>query len=450
MSKRFVSVDRHTPMLLPPDLRDWVPADDPVHFILAFVEQTPTEAFHINARGSGSAQYPPPMMLALLVYCYSMGIFSSRKIERATHRDVAVRYLTGDTHPDHDTICTFRRNNKAAIEACFVRAIVHAKEMGLTNVGVVSVDGTLMKANASKSRTITYAHAQALEQRLAETIRSLMDQAESADRDETDDRLPEALADHERLHKAVREAKERIEARAREHKEKMDKTPVKDRRGANKKRHPKGRPDKNDRDNLTDPDSRIMRKSAGAGWTQGYNAQAVVDAGGSQLILGTRISQSSNDGCELVADIDAIPNEAGTPTTVLSDSGYASQTEINTLEARGMDLYVSIQAEPPMPNPLTLHSDTPTQTNTPKRNNPNAKTPLGKRMREKLATPEGRALYRKRKHTVEPVFGIIKHVLGFTQFNLRGKDNVALEWQLIALAYNMKRLYKLHHNPATA
>ena len=332
-------------MLLPHDLRDWVPVDDPVHFIVEFVEQMPASAFHFNERGTGSAQYPSSMLLALLVYCYSRGIFSSRKIEQATYRDVGVRFLTGDTHPDHDTICAFRRNNKLAIEACFARAIVFAKEAGLTKVGVVSVDGTLIKANASKSKNITYARAEELERRLAQTIRELLERAEQADLEDDDDRLPEALADHERLREAIRKAHERIEARAREHKEKMDATPVKKRRGANAKRHPKGKPAADDRDNMTDPDSRVMRKSKGAAWTQSYNAQAVVDAEGSQLILAARISQSSNDGCELVADIDAIPREAGAPHTALADSGFASQAEVTELETRGMDVYVSVHAE---------------------------------------------------------------------------------------------------------
>lgn len=443
MSQRFVNVDRKTPMLLPPDLREWVRADDPVHFVLEIVEQTPSSAFHVNERGSGSAQYPPSMMLALLVYCYSMGLFSSRKIEQATYRDVGVRYLTGDTHPDHDTICAFRRTNASAIEACFARTVIFAKEMGLVKVGVVSVDGTLLKANASKSRNVTYARAEELERRLAETIRELMERAERADLDEEDDRLPEALADYERLREQVAKARERIESRAREHKEKMDKTPVKERRGANAKRHPKGTPDKNDRDNLTDPDSRIMRKSKGGAWTQAYNAQAVVDAEGSQLILATRISQSSNDGCELVDDIDAIPQQAGAPHTVLADSGYATETEVTTLETRGIEVYVSVNAEAPMPHSLSAKP-------TPSSASPKAQSPFGQRMKEKLSTPEGNALYKRRKHTVEPVFGIIKHVLGFTQFSLRGEDNVELEWNLVALAYNLKRLFTLNQANAAA
>lgn len=431
-------------MLLPPDLRDWVRGDDPVHFVLEVIEQTPIHAFRVNERGSGSAQYPPAMMLALLVYCYSMGTFSSRKIEQATYRDVGVRYLTGDTHPDHDTICAFRRNNKEAIEACFARTIIYGKELGLIKVGIVSVDGTLIKANASKSRNVTYARTDELERQLSQTIHELMERAEQADLAEEDDRLPQILADRARLREQVREARERIEERAREHKEKMEKTPVKERRGRNSKRHPKGTPDAADRDNLTDPDSRIMRKNKHHSFEQSYNAQAVVDAEGSQVILATRISQSSNDGCELAADIDAIPDEAGTPHTVLADTGYASETEVNALEVRHMDIYVSVHALPPSPTSLTR------KPNDERPLSKKAQSPFGQRMRTKLATPEGRKMYARRKQSVEPVFGIIKQALGFTQFHLRGLDNVDLEWQLVALAYNFKRLWNLKRTPAPA
>lgn len=424
-------------MLLPPDLRDWVSEDDPVHFVLEVMEQWSISSFQVNERGTGSAQYPPSMMLALLVYCYSMGIFSSRKIEQATYRDIGVRYLTGDTHPDHDTICAFRRNNKAAIADCFSQTIVYAKEVGLAKVGIVSVDSTLIKANASKSRNITHERAVAIEEHLRGVIEELLEKAEQADQAEVDERLPEALVGPERLREQVTKARERIEKRAREHAELMKQTPVKERRGRNSKRHPSGKPAPNDRDNLTDPDSRIMRKNQHNSFEQSYNAQIVVDAEGSQLILGTRISQSSNDGCELAADIDAIPAEAGVPHTALADTGFASEPEVTQLEARGMDIYVSVHASTHSPNQLMQPRNKPLSKK--------AQSPFGQRMRDKLATPEGHDLYKRRKQTVEPVFGIIKNVLGFTQFHLRGLQNVELEWSLIALAYNMKRLWNLQH-----
>ena len=166
MSTRFVSVDRNQPLLLPPDLRDWVPEDDLVHFVIEAVNSLPGERFRFNLRGSGSTQYPSSMMLALLVYCYANGIFSGRRIERATHRDIAVRYLTGDTHPDHDTVATFRRENFEVVASCFVRVLELAREMRLLKMGTVSVDGTKLKANASKNRNVRYDRAGELVEQL--------------------------------------------------------------------------------------------------------------------------------------------------------------------------------------------------------------------------------------------------------------------------------------------
>jgi transposase len=429
-------------MLLPPDLRDWVAADDPVHFVLEVIKALPAAPFAVNVRGSGSEQYPPSMMLALLVYCYSMGLFSSRKIEQATYRDIGVRYLTGDTHPDHDTVCAFRRNNKAAIEACFVRLLVYAKELGLAKVGTVSVDGTHLKANAAKDRNITHERALALLQTLEERVAELLAKAEAADAQDEDERLPQELADRQRLRDKVQEAKERIEARAKEHADKMKETPVKERRGRNDKRHPKDdAPAPTDRDNLSDPDSRLMRKNQHSGYQQAYNAQAVVDAEGSQLILAARISQSSNDGCELAANIDAIPQALGGPVNVLADSGYASEIEVKQLEARGITPYISIHHDGH--SKYRLSTPPSGADNHEKPLSKKAASPFGQRLRAKLSTPEGKALYALRKQSVEPVFGIIKKAMGFTQFHLRGLANVQLEWTLVTLAYNFKRLGNL-------
>lgn len=440
MSTRFVSVNRDMPMLLPPDLRDWVTADDPVHFLLEVIAQLPSAPFAVNPRGCGSAQYPPSMLLALLIYCYSRGLFSSRKIEEATYRDVAVRYLTGDTHPDHDTICAFRRNNGAAFVACFNHLLVYAKELGLAKVGTVSTDGTHIKANAAKDKNITYERTLTLQQHLDARIAELLDKAEAADATDEDERLPKELADRQRLREQVRQARERIEARARAHEQKMKATPVKERRGRNDKRHPKDdKPAAGDRDNLSDPDSRLMKKNQHSACQQAYNAQAVVDADGSQLILGARISQSSNDGCELVANIDAIPAALGAPDNVLADSGYASEIEVTQLEARGITPYISIHHGAPSKYRLGTRPGDEAQKPPSKK----AASPFGQRLRAKLSTPEGKALYALRKQSVEPVFGIIKHVMGFTQFHLRGLAKVQLEWDLVALAYNFKRLCNL-------
>ena len=200
-SPRFVVIDRDTPLLLPPDLRDWVPEDDLVHFVIAAVDRLPLEYFTVNWRGSGSAQHPPHMMLALLIYSYAMGVFSSRKIERATHRDVAVRYLTADTHPDHDTVCKFRRENLDAFAAAFVDVLELAREMGLLKVGRVSLDGSHFKADASIDGNVTHARATELRAELEADIAGLLEEAERADlSDEDADKLPREIARRERLH----------------------------------------------------------------------------------------------------------------------------------------------------------------------------------------------------------------------------------------------------------
>src|SRR5262245_20075362 len=200
MAHRFKNADRKTPMLLPPDLREWVGEDDLVHFVIEAVERLPLSSFVVNHRGSGDEQYPPHTMLALLIYCYANGIFSSRRIERATYRDVAVRYLTADMHPDHDTICAFRRNNFEAIAVSFVDVLELARELQLLRLGMVSTDGTHMKANASKDKNLTYERAQQLRAQLQQDVQELLDQAEQADqKGEDPQKLPQEIARREKL-----------------------------------------------------------------------------------------------------------------------------------------------------------------------------------------------------------------------------------------------------------
>jgi transposase len=216
MAERFVNVDRDTPLLLAPDMRDWVPEDDMVHFVIEAVNGVDMAAFRINQRGTGSRQYPPRMMLGLLVYCYSHGMFGSRRIERATHRDVGVRVLTGDTHPDHDTICKFRRENKEAFAAAFLHVLELAREIGVLRVGSVSVDGSHIRANASKDCNVTYERAGELREQLQADIEELIEQAEQKDREEEDDvdRLPEQIARREKLLAKMEAARKRLEEQA--------------------------------------------------------------------------------------------------------------------------------------------------------------------------------------------------------------------------------------------
>jgi transposase len=431
-------------------MRDWVPGDDLVHFVVEAVEGMDLRSLRINHRGSGSPQYPPSLMLSLLIYCYANGIFGSRRIERATQRDVAVRYLTADTHPDHDTIAKFRRENFEAVAECFVRVLELARELKLLKVGTVSVDGTQLRANASKHKNVTYARAGELSEQLEMEVRQLLAQAESADTNEERDgqRLPEEIARREALKEKLDEARKRLEKQtkkraASEQAEYEHKCREREgRRGSRKGRHikpPEDRPRDEEQTNLVDADSRLMRKSKRSSFEQCYSAQAVVDAEGSQLVLGTRVSSCASDRNELVADIDQIPQTAGSVATVLADSGYACQEQVSELEGRGMDVYVSTGAE--SNHQHRQHDLRPRHRRSESAKEPKAEWLLA--MKEKLQTEEARALYALRKQTVEPFFGVVKQAMGFRQFLLRGVEKVTGEWELVSLAYNFKRLWNL-------
>ena len=443
----FVDCDREQAFLLPPDLRDWTPADDLGHFVIEAVERVDLGAFKVNHRGTGSAQYHPRMMLALMIYCYANGLFSSRRIERATHRDIGVRFVAANRHPDHDTIARFRRENFAAVSESFLQVLLLAKELKLLRVGLVSVDGSKFKANASKHRSVTYERAGALIAQLEGEIAALLGRAEAADAAGEDDpqALPKKIARREALRDKLDAARRRLEAQAEaraaaEHEAHEAKVAAREkRRGRAKGKHPKPpaeTPAADAQSNLSAPDSRLMRKSKHHEYRQAYNAQAAVDAGGSQSIVGARVSQCASDRNDLVADIEAIPAALGRPETVLADNGYANGAEVAALEASGIEALVSTSAE----GRRRTHDFRPVKAL------PAAKEPKAdwlKAMAEKLASEEGRASYKLRRQTVEPVFGVIKAVLGFAGFSLRGLEKVEGEWTLVALAYNCKRLHKL-------
>lgn len=450
MAHRFQNIDRDTPLLLPADLRDWVAEDDLVHFIIGAVERLPLSTFAVNQKGCGDAQYPPHAMLALLIYCYANGIFSSRRIQRATYRDVAVRYLMANHHPDHDSICAFRRNNFQAVASAFVAVLELARELKLLNLGAVSLDGTHIKASASKDKNITYERAQQVRAQLRLDVEQLLSQAEQADtQDQDPQKLPGEIARREKLlakmDAACAQMKARAQARAaQEQAQYQDKLAERqEREGSSKGRQPKepkATPGPDDQINLTDPDARLMRKSRREGYTQSYNAQAVVDAQGSQLIVGQRVSTCSGDQGELEPDLQSIPSSVGQPTAVLADCGYVNLAAFGRLgQTRPeLSLYVSVQRE-------DAHAERrydfrpPDKIKTPQE----FIHPVLLAMAEKLRTLEGRKIYRRRACTVEPVFGIIKAAMGFRQFLLRGLRKVTGEWNLICLAYNVRRLHRL-------
>lgn len=456
MAASFVRIDRNTPMLLPPDLRDWVPEDDLVHFVIEACERLPLTAFRVNHRGSGSAQLPPHMMLALLVYSYSNGIFSSRKIERATYRDVAVRYLTAETHPDHDTICKFRRENLPAISAAFVDILELARSLGLLKMGKVATDGTHIKSNASIDQNVTYQRAVTLREQLSTDIDQLMKQAEKADTTETDDQsLPEEINHREALKAKMDLAIAELEKRAETDRQKAQeayekKVRARDQRKAEGKRaNSKPKPPGSAEEiaqassrqcNLTDPDARIMRKNQRASYTQSYNCQATADIEGSYLIVGKHLTQSAVDKNELLPAYHSIPKELGKPTGMLADAGYVNTGAFDILQNQeGCEVYCSVHRE-------DAHSERRYDFRPPAKSGRKPRTVIDPgliAMREKLAGEEGKSIYRKRACTIETIFGIIKSVIGFREFSLRGKEKVTGEWDLVCLSYNIKRLHSL-------
>ena len=445
---RYVNIDRDTPLLLPPDLREWVPPDHLVHFVIDAVELIDTRTAPVNERGTGSEQYPPGMLLALLVYSYATGMFSSRQIERASYENVAVRLLCADTHPDHDTLCTFRRKNGPLLTQAFAQILELSARCGVLKVGqiTVAIDGTKILANASKHSAVSHGHAEQMLRTLDLEIAELLAKAEQADATPLQDGLtiPAEVQRRQERKAQLQRAKAEMEARAyarfqaeqAEHEAKLA------RRAAASGKPPRGRPPQapvaapqpSDQVNFTDADSRIMKTTDG--FQQAYNAQAGVETA-SRLIVGPRVSQAVNDKRELVPTAAAVRRHVSADT-LLVDSGFVSAAAVTAVELAtpGLTVLAALQREP--------HGRTVAQLE--KRSDPPApppQAPFAERMRHRTATIAGRALYQLRQQTVEPVFGIIKAVLGFRRFSLRGLAKVTLEWELVCLAYNFKRLHRL-------
>jgi transposase len=403
MATKYVNVDRETPMLLPPDVRDWVAGNDLALFVLEAVESTRLDTARVNVRGTGDAQYPPTLMLALLIYSYATGTFSSRAMERASYDSVAVRYLCANHHPDHDTIAKFRRENGPLLKACFVRVLELAREVGLLKLGTVSVDGTKIAARAAKSRNLQRAQLQAQMRQLQEQVEQLLARAEQADGLGQDDgtTLPQELATRQRRLERLRAAQRALDQRP------CDEPPQPD-----------------DTIHPSDPDSRITPTAQGP-FIQGYNAQAVVSAEGATLIVASRVVAETNDRQQLRPAVEAIPPELGRPAIVLADTGYDNGPQIGQLEQRGIQVYCppqNVGAKPPrdLDRRRLWHQR--------------------RARREELDQPATQKLYRRRAASSEPCFHVIKRLLGFGRFSLRGLKGVNLEWNLVALAYNCRKI----------
>ncbi len=445
--EKFITCQRDQQLLLPYDLRDWVDDDDFVHFITEAVESIPLNTFHFNRRGSGSDGYHPHVMLSLLIYCYANGTFSSRKIERASYKDVTVRYILSNTHPDHSTISKFRKENVDAIAASFLQVLKLARELNILKIGTVSVDGTKIKANASKNQNIRYDRAQELDKQLETDIKELLEKAADADKreDVSEESLPKEIGRREKLREKLLDAQRKIEERENKRYEKEKAEYDRKVKERSLKSSPRGRKPKAPspkvrpkiQQNLTDGESRLMRKNRISGVEQSYNSQAAVDVG-TLLILGNYITQNSNDKQELTNCIESVNLEKGeTIENVLADAGYGAENQVKNAQNKGINVLVSVHGGG---REEGRHYDF-----RPVKEKKEVKETKQwvKEMEELLKIPENKSLYRLRQQTVEPVFGIIKQVLGFRQFLTRGVENVSNEWNLVSTAYNFKRLFAL-------
>ena len=390
-------------MLLPPDLREWVADNELAHFVLEAVEGTRLDTARVNVRGTGDAQYPPTLMLALLIYSYATGTFSSRAMERQSYDSMAVRYLCANHHPDHDTIAKFRRENGALLKTCFVRVLELAREVGLLKLGTVSVDGTKIAARAAKRRNLRREQIEAELRQLQGQVDQLIARAEEADGRAPDDgtRLPKELASRHKRMERLRAAQRGLDERQRDEPPKPEDTV-----------HP------------TDPDSGITPTAQGP-FIQGYNAQAAVSAEGTTLIVAAHVVTATNDRRQLQPTVEAIPEELGRPGLALADTGYDNQAQIEQLEQRAIHVYCPPQNVGVKP---------------PRDRDRRHLWQQRRQRREELHQPQAQKLYRRRSASSEPCFHLIKRLLGFGRFSLRGLKAVNLEWLLVAVAYNCRKI----------
>jgi transposase len=452
MTRRFRMIDYEKSLDQTISIRDVLLPDHLARFIVQVVSWLDLRAIYARYAPVGGEAYAPELLLGLLFYGYATGVFSSRKIEKATYESIPFRFLAGGWHPDHDTIAHFRRTFLGEVTALFAQVLVIAHELGLLQLGNISLDGSKIHADASKSQAVSYGRLLQLEGRLRLEVEELMTLAEQADQEN----LPQglnvegevALRQEQLLNleqaKAVLEARaqERYEAEKAEYEAKMREREEQAKKTGRKPRGkapqpPTAEPGAKDQYNFTDPDSRIMKNSTDKGFDQHYNAQVAVDQD-SRLIVGNTVSNHVNDRGEAIPTADAIPAELGRPKAAALDNGYWSPTNVEKLTLRGIEPYVATgrdrhhcswqerfaqQPEPPAEDA----------------------SPIVK-MAYKLKTDIGKQIYGLRKSTVEPIIGIIKETLGFRQFSLRGLWAVAGEWCLVCLAYNLKRCHVLTSN----
>ncbi len=454
MAQRFIDVDRATPYLLPPSVEDWVEGKHLARFVVDVVDQLDLSALEGRYTGRGKKAYHPSLLVAVLFYGYATGVYSSRALERASYDSVAFRYICANLHPDHDTLAEFRKSFGKELSGLFVQILGVAQQMGMLKLGKVALDGTKIKANASAHKALSWKHALKLEAQLKAEVAELLKKAEAADASDLPDGLdiPAELERRDDRLKGIAAAKAEIERRAKEReaaeraeyeaklaarKAKAERTGRKP--GGREPQPPQAGPADQDQVNLTDAESRILPAPSG-GFVQGYNAQASVDID-SRLIVARHVTQAANDKRELVPALEqlrALPGTLGKVTDVVADNGYLSAANVVACAEPAA-------GQAPITPSIALSRESHhlplLQRFAPLPPEPPADADALTRMAWRLKTPEGKALYAQRKQVVEPVFGIIKQALGFRQFLLRGKDKVRGEWDLVCIAYNLKRMH---------
>lgn len=434
MGQVYHPYDPDQALLLPPSLQDWLPEDHLAHFVADTVEELDlrpfTERFEAREDGRGQLAYHPALMLKVLIYAYCSGIFSSRRIAVALQESVALRFLAAGNFPSHRTIARFRLEHLERFLDIFVRVVQIATEAGLVKMGQLAVDGSKVKANASKHKAMSYGRMKEEEKRLRQELRDIVERARGVDEAEDaqfgpdfrGDELPEELRRRKERRQRIQEAKKRLEeAQEREDAETGRAAPAEPGRRGRKPRRARGVPEERAQVNFTDPDSRIMKTGSKA-FEQCYNGQVAVDAH-AQIIVAADVTNCAADNGQLVPLVEAaVRNVQTEPKTVLADSGYKSEANFQALEEMKIEPIVALGRGETMPEAVADEK------------------PATQRMRRRLATKRGRAKYKRRKAIVEPVFGWIKQVLGFRSFLLRGREKVRAEWALVCLAVNLRRM----------
>jgi transposase/IS5 family transposase len=419
--------------LLPPSPRDWLPKGHLAWFIQDAVAELDiaklVDVYRVS--GKGELPYPPRVMLQLLIYAYCTGTFSSRKIAAQVEDSISFRVLAEGHVPSYRTICRFRETHLDVFNRLFVQVVEIAREARLVKMGTIAIDGSKMKANASKHKAMSYERMQSEEKRLTEEIEKLTKAAEAQDKIDDDsfgpdcrgDELPKEIHRREtRRETIVRGIKTLEERKAKEAKEKEKEAGAADGQPAEEAAKAEdAKPKPKDQTNFTDPESRIMRMASKA-FDQSYNTQVAVDDE-HQIVVANTVTQSANDHGQLLPVLNAAFENTGlVPKDVLADAGYKNEDDFAELEAMKIDAYIAVGREGKDATP------------------PKNEQPLTAAMRKKLKTASGRERYRRRKHIVEPVFGWVKRVLGFRAFSLRGLRKVAGEWNLVCLALNLRRM----------